>query len=448
MLAERKKLIQSLFDEYIEMYASRDQRLAARFSQNFSGYAGSSDQLITDTDEWIKVTLLDFEQIPQRIEIEMLDLSLQDLSDDVVSATAFFHIHLPVPESFLARETARLVLIFRRENGNWMITHSGISIPFGLAEQGEVYPMQRLNERNSELEALIDERTYELKIAIDELAQSHEQLLQSEKLASIGLLAAGVAHEINNPIGYVTSNLGTLNAYTRLLLDIAVELESWIGAGAPQGEALFALKQRLDGAELDYLSNDFHSLIKESRDGLERVRKIVADLKSFARIDSTELQLADINVGLETTLNIASNELKQKAEVVCKLGKLPQVRCNLGKINQIFMHLLLNAAQSIVQFGTITITTKHESDSVTIAVNDTGVGISDENIKRIFDPFFTTKPVGKGTGLGLSISWGIACDHGGRIEVDSTPGVGSTFTLYLPISGPDVTPGEDLREPC
>ena len=174
MKPERQQLIRSLFDEYIEMYASRDLRLIDRFSENFSGYAGSSDILVTDRDEWIRITRQDFSQVPERIRIEMRNLSLQDLSEDIVVVTAFFRIHLPVPEHILSRETARLVLIFRRENGEWKIAHSGISIPFGLAREGEVYPMQSLLERNRELEAIIVERTRALEEANVQLeAQSN-----------------------------------------------------------------------------------------------------------------------------------------------------------------------------------------------------------------------------------------------------------------------------------
>ena len=165
MNPERQQLIRSLFDEYIEMYASRDLRLIDRFSENFSGYAGSSDVLVTDRDEWIRITRQDFSQVPERIRIEMRGLSLQDLSEDIVVVTAFFRIHLPVPEHILSRETARLVLIFRCENGEWKIAHSGISIPFGIAREGEIYPMQSLRERNRELEALIVERTRALEEA-------------------------------------------------------------------------------------------------------------------------------------------------------------------------------------------------------------------------------------------------------------------------------------------
>lgn len=162
MDAKRHQLICSLFEEYIEMYASRDDRLTLYFSDNFSGYAGSSDVLITDKEEWIRITRQDFAQIPGRIDIEMLDMSLQDLAEDVVVVTSFFHIHLPLAENILSNKTARLVLIFRHENSTWQIVHSGISIPFGLAQGDEVYPMTRLEQRNLELEQIINLRTQEL----------------------------------------------------------------------------------------------------------------------------------------------------------------------------------------------------------------------------------------------------------------------------------------------
>jgi diguanylate cyclase (GGDEF)-like protein len=164
MRAERQQLIQSLFDEYIEMYASRDNRLISRFSDNFSGYAGSSDVLITDKNEWVRITKDDFAQVPERLHIEMLNLSLQDLAEDIVVATAFFHIHLPIPDAILSRETARLVLMFRRESEEWKIVHSGISIPYGLANsnKNEVYPMTLLDVRNHQLEQIVESRTKEL----------------------------------------------------------------------------------------------------------------------------------------------------------------------------------------------------------------------------------------------------------------------------------------------
>jgi diguanylate cyclase (GGDEF)-like protein len=162
MRPDRQRFIRFLFDEYIEMYATRDDRLADRFSDNFSGYAGASDVLIQDRAEWVRITRQDFAQVPGRLDIELLDLSMQDLCDDVVVATAFFHIHLPVPDHILSRETARLVLIFRHEGEDWKIAHSGISIPYPGAGADEVYPLQDLAARNLALEALVEERTQAL----------------------------------------------------------------------------------------------------------------------------------------------------------------------------------------------------------------------------------------------------------------------------------------------
>jgi len=170
MQSNRQQLIQSLFDDYIEMYASRDDQLTARFSDDFSGYAGGGNVLVKDKDDWIKITRQDFSQVAGRLRIEMLDLSMQDISDDVVVTTAFFHIHLPIPEHVLSRETARLVLIFRREGDDWKIVHSGISIPYHLVQDGEVYPLKGLQVRNSELEILVEERTRALEEANAKLA--------------------------------------------------------------------------------------------------------------------------------------------------------------------------------------------------------------------------------------------------------------------------------------
>ncbi|MBS1228488.1 MAG: diguanylate cyclase protein [Proteobacteria bacterium] len=169
MPTERHKQIRALFDDYIALYAARDDRLTSRFSENFSGYTGGGDFLVKDRDEWIKITRQDFAQVNGQLRIEMLDLSLQDLCAEVVVVTAFFHIHLPIPESILSRESARLVLVFRQEGTDWKIVHSGISIPYYLVRAGEVYPIDGLHERHRELEALVDQRTKALQAANDKL---------------------------------------------------------------------------------------------------------------------------------------------------------------------------------------------------------------------------------------------------------------------------------------
>ena len=200
-------------------------------------------------------------------------------------------------------------------------------------------------------------------------------------------------------------------------------------------------KQPLSDADFtridyDYLREDIPALLAESQDGLGRVQKIVADLKDFSRIDHAEMAAADLNAGIESTLNVVWNELKYKAEVVREFGELPPVTCIAAQINQVVMNLLVNAAHAIKTRGTITVRTAQVDDFVRIEVCDTGEGIAPEHLGRIFDPFFTTKPVGKGTGLGLSLSYDIVTKHGGRIEVDSTVGSGSCFRIFLPLTPP------------
>jgi PAS domain S-box-containing protein len=270
---------------------------------------------------------------------------------------------------------------------------------------------------------------------VTERRRMDEQLQQSEKLASIGQLAAGVAHEINNPVGYISSNIGTLTRYLDdifRLLDAYERVEVGLAESAAV-EELHALKQDMD---LAYLRDDIRALIDESGEGVSRVKKIVQDLKDFSRQEEAVWQVVDLHKGLESTLNIVHNELKYKAEVVREYGELPQVECIPSQLNQVFMNLLVNAAHAIEQQGVITVRTGAEQEWVWVEVEDTGKGIAPENLNRLFEPFFTTKPIGKGTGLGLSISYGIVQKHGGRIEVESEPGRGSRFRVWLPVAQP------------
>jgi hemerythrin-like metal-binding protein len=258
-----------------------------------------------------------------------------------------------------------------------------------------------------------------------EVASRTRELLQSEKMASIGQLAAGVAHEINNPIGFVNSNLGTLGRYVDDLLRLAD-----LGAATPDGQAL---KQEID---LDFLRKDLRDLLGESQDGLDRVRKIIANLKDFSRVDQAEWQEADLLAGLESTLNVAWHELKYKAEIVRELRALPLVRCVPAQINQVFLNLLVNAAQAIRERGTITLRSGVAGERVWIEIEDDGCGMDEATQRRVFEPFFTTKPVGTGTGLGMSLTWDIVTKHDGTIEVDSAPGRGTRIRVALPVAGP------------
>jgi two-component system NtrC family sensor kinase len=314
---------------------------------------------------------------------------------------------------------------------------------FGLFLDSVVLENQ-VRRRTAELEAALRENERinrdltqereEQRVLIKQLEEAHNQLLQSEKLASIGQLAAGVAHEVNNPIGFVNSNLGALKRYVEDLLGLLDEYAQ-VEAELPEAsrQRMAAARER---AELDYLREDVVALIAESIDGTTRVRKIVQDLRDFSRAGDSEWKIIDLHSGIESTLNVVWNELKYKAEVIREFGELPDVECLPSQLNQVYLNLLVNAAQAIPERGKIIIRTCRDGDFVRIAVQDTGCGIPPEIRARIFDPFFTTKPVGKGTGLGLSVTYGIVERHGGRIELESEPGKGSTFTVVLPIRQP------------
>lgn len=267
------------------------------------------------------------------------------------------------------------------------------------------------------------------------LEEAHNQLLQSEKMASIGQLAAGVAHELNNPISFVYSNLGTLDLYLHDILSILDAFR--MAAEADDGEALARARQLVKDKDLDYIRQDVLDLMHESKDGLDRLRKIVLDLKSFSRVGTQEWEEADLHEGLDSTLNIVWNELKYKCTVNKEYGDIPPVHCVISQLNQVFMNLLVNAGQAIEQQGTITIRTYRQDEGhVCVEVEDTGGGIAPENLNRVFEPFFTTKPVGKGTGLGLSVSYSIIQRHHGSISVRSQPGQGTCFTVTLPVHPP------------
>lgn len=280
----------------------------------------------------------------------------------------------------------------------------------------------------------------ELTILNAQLSATQDKLVQSEKLASIGQLAAGVAHEINNPIGYIFSNFGTLEKYLDQVFQMlaAYQAAETSIAATPLGAQLKALREEI---ELDYLKEDIPTLMNESREGITRVRQIVQDLKDFSRVDANqEWVWANLHLGIDSTLNIVNNEIKYKADVVREYGDIPDVECLPSELNQVFMNLLVNAAHAITaDRGTITIRTGTEDGNVWVEVQDNGSGIPPDVIGHIFDPFFTTKPVGKGTGLGLSLSYGIVKKHHGQIEVDSQVGKGTTFRISVPVKHP---PGE------
>ena len=346
-------------------------------------------------------------------------------------------------ESELRAEIARLNKIVKA-----LISRAEKEMSAGLSDFG-------ILQATVILEAQVKDRTRELKETLDKneqitrdlqrekeeqqklirkLKDAQAQLLQSEKLASIGQLAAGVAHEINNPIGFVNSNLGTLLKYCKHLLrliDVYDEETRPMLAAAPGArERIEALRREID---FDFMRGDLLELIEESIDGATRVSKIVLDLRDFSRVGEEEWQQTDLCAGLDSTLNLVLNEIKFKADIVKDYRPMPWVECIPSQINQVFMNILVNAAQAIQGRGTITLSNGCEGDFAWVSVADTGIGIPEENLDKIFDPFFTTKPVGQGTGLGLAVSYGIVKAHGGKIDVAGEVGKGTTFTVRLPI---------------
>ncbi len=314
----------------------------------------------------------------------------------------------------------------------------GISHIDGVVE--DVSERKRVEEAirtlNAELEQRVADRTSALEQASAELQQTHAHMLQQEKMASIGQLAAGVAHEINNPMGFIISNLNTLGKYADRLTGFIKVQDDAIGKLHREGggaEVVEEVAQQRRGLKVDHVIEDVGHLIGECQEGAGRVKRIVQELKGFARLDESEMKVANLNEGLESTINIVWNELKFKAELRKELGEIPGTLCNPGQLNQVFMNLLVNAAQAIEKFGVITVRTTLQEGMIRVEISDNGCGIPADRIKRIFDPFYTTKAVGTGTGLGLSIVYDIVKKHDGAIEVESEPGVGTTFIVRIPV---------------
>jgi two-component system, NtrC family, sensor kinase len=303
---------------------------------------------------------------------------------------------------------------------------------------------RRLNERVQKSAAELKAKNASLEEALTRLESSQAQILQQEKMASIGQLAAGVAHEINNPTGFVSSNLKALQDY---FSDIGQLLTGYqrIAGRLCTDELLDALpdevrdelvhlrseEKRID---VDFVKEDITDLIQDCRKGADRIKKIVVDLKNFSHPGRAKRQYTDINEGLASTLNVVNNEIKYKAKVITDFGKIPLVECFAQELNQVFMNILVNAAQAMEESGEIRVRTRLVDGGVQIEISDTGPGIPPEHLSNIFDPFFTTKAVGKGTGLGMHIAYNIIQKHQGSIRVESQLGKGATFIIDLPVT--------------
>lgn len=291
----------------------------------------------------------------------------------------------------------------------------------------------RVKQRTSELQ----DKNRQLEQANKDIKEAQSRLLQSEKMASVGVLAAGVAHEINNPLGFVMSNLGTLDEYVTNYRTLVSEYEKLLVLkdSSERKSQFQKIKSMREDFDIEFMNEDLDGLLQDTQEGSVRVREIVKGLKAFSHVDqSDEMQLTDINDCIEATLKVANNELKYHCEVITSLGAIPQTYCMAGQIKQVILNMLLNAAHAIKGKGTIEVATSQVRDRIELSIRDNGCGIDTADQGKLFDPFFTTKEVGEGTGLGLSISYGIIVDdHKGDIRVESELGEGSCFTIVLPV---------------
>ncbi|MGD8339514.1 MAG: ATP-binding protein [Gammaproteobacteria bacterium] len=308
-----------------------------------------------------------------------------------------------------------------------------------------------LADLNGSLEQRVQERTHDLSTALGELKESQVQLVQAEKMSSLGQLVAGISHEINTPLLYLANNATLVQERIEPLRrfiessarTFSIKRADFDDRSEFQNDLvsrLNELKQMLREYELEDTVDEINDLMRDSIDGIADLTEMAQSLKDFSRLDRAPIDSFDVNAGLDKTLNIARNSIKHKADVRKEYGDIPSIECSPSKINQVFLNLLTNAAQAIEERGEIVISTALEDDSqVVVSISDTGCGIPKENLERICDPFFTTKEVGSGTGLGLSIVADIVRSHSGKLEIESQPGAGSTFKVILPIKQPEQT---------
>ena len=399
---------------------SRVHRLAATGKQEWEGTVDCVDDMLflADPGRRIRRCNRTFREFIGRSYAEILGQPFDRLLSE-----AGVDVELPF---------GKPVELFHERTGKWFVLSR---YPFeeaaGSGTGGTVVTIHDSTAMRKAAEEL-NRKNIRLNEALAALKQSQAKVLHQEKMASIGQLAAGVAHEINNPIGFISSNLSTLGKYLSRIGGFLALQSECIAAGAPP-EQVESVRQQQASLKIDYIVKDLEDLVRESMEGAERVRTIVADLKCFSRVDESECRQADLNECLRSTINIAWSGIKNKATLKKELGEIPPTRCYPQQMSQVFMNLLVNAAQAIERQGVISVRSWEENGYVCFSFADTGQGIPETNLTRIFEPFFTTKEVGKGTGLGLSIACDIVKKHNGEITVRSEPGKGTVFTVRIPV---------------
>jgi two-component system NtrC family sensor kinase len=415
----RKKAEQELLKSQLELLAQHEQ-LQSLF-----------EQVETAKQEWEKtldcmgdiVILADHENRIRRCNKALRDFAGKPYSEitgkdwKTLLWEHAMHIPSPCPSG---------TEIHNDPTGRWFVINSH-PFPGRAAEAGSVITIHDVTE--------IKRFTGELEEAFSQLKAAQTKVAQQEKLACIGEIAAGIAHEINTPISYIFSNLNTFCGYADRLEEF-IRTQAGVIEKASDPDEIKKLGELRESLKIDQVMLDISNLISESLEGVDRVRNIVRNLRNFSRIDETEYKPADINDCIKSTINIVWNELKYKATITEDLGRIPCTKCYPQLLNQVFLNLLVNAAQSIEVQGEVAVRTWYENGSIFVSVSDTGCGIDPSIIDRIFEPFFTTKETGKGTGLGLSITHDIIRKHNGEILVRSEKGKGTTFTVRLPVVDP------------
>ena len=425
------------------------------------------DDSVYDAEQLITVSDITYAKIQIGVSTERIEQSIKQtrqlaagIAITEIVLVAFFSFILGI---YLTRQlktlqdaardisagnyTKKIDIKTNDEIGKVALAFNQMMSTLNLSNERTLSYQEELKELNKSLEERVDNRTRKtleqknkLESAYSQLQKTQMQLVESEKLASIGQLAAGVAHEINNPIGFVKSNLSSLESYINIYRTLIKEQQDFINnvglENHPYLKEQFSKIEKYQNQEdIDFINNDIKSLIKESITGTVRVAEIVKGLKVYARESNEILELCDLGACLEDALKIINNEIKYKCKIKKDIKNLPLFNCNEVQMTQVFTNLIVNAAQAIKHVGVLTIKASHNTSNkesnITISITDNGEGISEANKAKLFDPFFTTKPVGEGTGLGLSISRGIIADHGGTISVESKEGVGTRVTIIF-----------------